>query len=206
MLFLCSITSTIYEILSVDLGNGPTLDYLLNKERSLNKPKNLKSLNFIIIAIVLTITFIQLRIIYDDWKNKPNHQVLENEDRGVYSKGTISLVLLLSLIFAILIIIWLEIRSNSSDPNLGRLRVHIISNCIIFIFIPAILIYRNENMLNYCINCFKYLFKCTLSQNTNPPSPSLQNVHVVNNNTISFSVEQNVWLISNKLFVIVFCQ
>ena len=201
LIFSCSIISTIYEIFSVDLGYGPTLDYLMNKNNSINKPKNLKSLNFIIIACVLTLTLIQLRIIYDDWKNEPNQQVAESEDRSVYSKGTIRLVSFLSLIFVLLLIIWLNIRSHISDPNLSRLRVHIMSNCIIFIVIPAILICRNENMLSYCINCLKYLFKCSLSQNTNPPSPSSQNV--VNNNTISLQVEQNVWLIIDWLFVLI---
>ena len=171
----------------MDLGYGPTLDYLMNKNDSINKPKTLKSLNFIIIAVVLTLTFIQLRIIYDDWKNEPNQQIAENEDRGVYSKGTIRLVSFLSLVFVLLLIIWLNIRSNISDPNLNRLRVHIMSNCIIFIVIPTILICRNENMLNYCINCFKHPFQCAFSQNTNTPSQN-----VVNNNTISMCVEQNV--------------
>ena len=134
----------------------------MNKEKSLHKPKNLRSLNFIIIVVVLTLTYIQLKIIYDDWRRKTHQQVSDNEEYNAYSKGTIKLILYLSLFFALLLILWLCVRSSLADPNLNRFRLHIVSNCYLFIVISSILIYRNKNMSKFGINCFKstsnYLF------------------------------------------------
>ena len=172
----------------------------MNKEKSLYKPKNLKSLNLIVIVVVLTITFIQLRIIYDDWRRKPNQRVSENEEYNAYSKGTIKLILYLSLFFALLLILWLGVRSYLTDPNLNRFRLHILSNCYLFIVIPTILIYRNENMSNYGINCFKSTFKYLFHVNRNPqPKSPTQNCSKsvmpsanIALNIINLSVESNV--------------
>ena len=153
--------STIYEILSVDFGYGPIYDFLMNFEHKENKPKSLVTVKYISVVALITITYIQLKIKYEEWRDR--NKIFLNQE---YRWATVKVVLCVTMLSLTLVLLWLIISPQIDDPHLLRLGLYMIYMSLNSITIPVILISKNDKMRTFCRNAIKsalgtiHPFKC----------------------------------------------
>lgn len=151
--FLISLVCIMYEVMTQDLTKVVKYNYLINNQAAESENLNATTVKALAIANVVMIVVVQAKI-----------EQLKDSEKQVsqltYTKKTYRIMALVGEFLAIISLsrLYGPILMNETNTN-GLLIRAIITVVIAFNFLPAMIIFKNENMLNFA----KHLAKSVVS-------------------------------------------
>ena len=145
-----SLLSTIIQ----DLKEGPRYKLFVDNKHEV-KYNNLGTLQFVVILDLIILILVQIKIeIYVksiDLQIEECEQQQRQDVNFNYSKGTVLFVLFSLALLLIITIYYVWKRNDKADIYLFELRIRLISQFILAILIPIVLIRRNPNIYKFCL-------------------------------------------------------